>query len=115
MRTQIAVLSIGISILAVACGPSSSATLTLSASGISPKTLTVAPGSTITYQNTDSATHQPTSNPHPTHIECPELNGGSIPPGSSNTVTVSPSAKTCGIHDHLNPSSDAFKATINVQ
>ena len=45
-----------------------------------------------------------TSDPHPEHTDCPELNqigflntGQSRPSGNLNT------ARRCGIHDHSNP------------
>lgn len=93
----------------------SSVTVTFSATGISPSTVRVARGGTVTFTNTDGAPHEPASNSHPTHMECPEFNVGSLAQNASATATAGNAAKTCGFHDHLNPSNTAFQGTVVIE
>ncbi len=94
--------------------PMSTATIALMSGGVSVHLLTVAPGSTVTFTNDDSAPHMIASDPHPIHTQCPELNGPVLQPGGSFTATMANMTETCGFHDHLNPTNAAFQGTITV-
>ena len=90
--------------------------LTITATGVSPKTLTVSPGTQVTIVNNDSRDHEMTSDPHPTHENCPALNQiGFLKPGqfrqSGNLVTI----ETCGFHDHLNDNNQSLRGAITIQ
>src|SRR5205085_12626542 len=96
----------GLALTAAACGsdsPSSpsggndgtiAATLTITASGTSPKTVTVPVGSRVTIVNNDSKTHNMNSNPHPEHTDCPALNVGGLSAGQSRTSQNLTTART---------------------
>src|SRR5215207_6480825 len=58
-------------------------TITISAGGIvGPKELSVPPGSRVLFVNSHSRRHDMTSDPHPDHLDCPELNKvGLLNPG----------------------------------
>ena len=90
-------------------------TLTITAAGVSPKELTVAPGSRVTFVNSDSRPHNMASDPQPEHDECPEINVGVLSPGQSreslNLVTV----RTCGFHDHDSPDNNSLKGRIVIR
>jgi plastocyanin len=80
------------------------ATVTITTAGVNVTQITVAAGSRVTFVNSDSRSHNMTSDPHPEHNNCPELNSvGLLQPGQSretgNLVTV----RTCGFHDHDDP------------
>jgi hypothetical protein len=100
-----------------ACTPSGSPnTLVIMNNAICPQTIRVALGSQLTIVNQDSRTHEMTSDPHPEHTQCPELNqigflstGGQRASGNLNT------ARTCGMHDHSDPDRASLKATITIQ
>ena len=100
-----------------ACTPSTSAnTLVIMNNAICPQAITLTRGSQLTIQNQDSRTHDMTSDPHPEHTQCPELNqigflntGQSRPSGNLNT------ARTCGMHDHGDPDRGSLKVTITIQ
>jgi plastocyanin len=84
--------------------PSNAATITITASGVSVTQVNVAPGARVTFVNMDVRSHNMTSDPHPEHNDCPEINTvGLLQPGQSretgNLVTV----RTCGFHDHDDP------------
>jgi len=45
--------------------------VTITSSGVSPRSLTVTPGTQVTFVNNDSRSHNIASNPHPEHTDCP--------------------------------------------
>lgn len=91
------------------------ATITFSDSGVSPSTVTIKSGESITWVNSGSKAVDVASAPHPTHTDNRELTTGQsvleIAPGATATVTL---AKTgsWGYHDHLSPS---VRGTVVVQ
>lgn len=73
--------------------------------GVSPTVLTVSPGTQVTFINNDSRNHDVKDDPHPTHGDCPAIaqvsyltSGQQRQTGNLNVV------RTCGWHDHDNPS-----------
>ena len=98
----------------------SQTTIEISSSGFSPSTLTISKGTTVTFINRDSSTHQPASNPHPAHTGYPEegtcsgsafdsCNG--LSQGESWSFTFD-EVGTWRYHDHLN---SGMAGTIIVQ
>ena len=118
-----------VSLAAVACGGDSptapsggggggtvAATITITASGVSPNSVTVAPGSRVTFVNNDSRPHEPASDPHPTHGSCPPIDQvGFISAGQSRTTGNLNTIGTCAFHDHLNDGDARLRGTIRVQ
>jgi plastocyanin len=94
---------------------SSSVTVTITSAGLNPKAITASKGSTVVFVNNDSVTHVPSSNPHPVHTDCPEINLGSLAPGQTKATQALNTARTCGFHDHNDPTNDKFKGTLTVQ
>lgn len=98
-------------------GSSSGTTITITSSGVSPKALTVARGTQVTFINNDSRPHEMASDPHPSHGSCPEIETGvgfmtmgqSKQTGNLNTV------RTCGYHDHNRPGDTSLEGTITIQ
>ena len=92
------------------------ATITITASGVSPTSVTVAPGSRVTFVNNDSRPHEPASDPHPTHGSCPPIDQvGFIAAGQSRTSGNLNTAGICSYHDHLNDGDARLQGTIRVQ
>jgi hypothetical protein len=83
--------------------------------GVVPNALTVDGGQAISIFNNDLVPHRFSSNPHPVHDDCPEINAAALNPGESATVTVGPGPKTCGFHDHFDPFNSALQGTLTVQ
>jgi plastocyanin len=85
-----------------------SATVTVSSAGVTPTTVCIAPGGTVTFSNTDTVAHD---------IEatgaCTPLNLGSIAPATMKTTTALTIVATCGFHDAVNASA-AFQGTVDV-
>ena len=91
------------------------ATVTITASGVSPASVTVAVGSRVTFQNNDTRGHAPASDPHPTHGSCRAIDQiGTIPAGQSRT-SGNLTGGTCTYHDHDTDADPRYNGTIRVQ
>lgn len=80
------------------------ATVTYTASGFSPRSVTVKSGSTVAFKNESSGELWVASDPHPIHTG---LLGFDAKKGIASGQTYSftfTKAGTFGFHDHLNPS-----------
>ncbi|MEO8258118.1 MAG: hypothetical protein ABI868_12300 [Acidobacteriota bacterium] len=114
-----------IACLAAACGsndsgmapsPPAGSTITITSSGVSPKTLVVSPGTQVTFVNNDSRNHEMTSDPHPEHTDCPAINTVDlVVPGMSKQTGNLNTVRTCGFHDHQNPENALLRGTITTQ
>jgi plastocyanin len=98
-------------------GGTSGATVTITAAGVNPGTVTVAVGQTVTFVNNDNRSHEMASDPHPQHGSCPGIEAGigSLAAGQSRTTRIMANSGTCRYHDHLNDSAASLRGTINVQ
>ena len=85
--------------------PSNPFRITIGANGaVSPTELTVPPGTRVLFTNNHNATHDMTSDPHPEHNLCPELNQvGLLRPRESRETGNLVTPRTCGFHDHDDP------------
>jgi len=97
-------------------GPSG-ATITILLGGtVSPKTVQVNVGQSVTFINNDNRVHDMTSDPHPTHTQCPPTNAvGSLSPGQTKLTNAYTTATTCGFHDHGDPDTVNLQGTITVR
>jgi plastocyanin len=93
----------------------STTTITIRSTGADPRTVTVPLGTRIRWVNSDNRPHEMSSDPHPEHDRCPEINGGVLTPGQSRETSNLVVARTCGFHDHLNPDQANLNGTIIVQ
>ena len=96
--------------------PSGGTTITITAAGASPRNLTVALGSQITFINNDSVAHEMYSDPHPEHTDCPEFDSvGHLAPGATRQTQNLTTSRTCGFHDHINPFVTSLTGAILIQ
>jgi plastocyanin len=108
---------------AVSCGddetdPSpnpTDATITITSTGVNPQNVTINAGGRITFVNSDSVQHQPSSDPHPLHTDCPALNVNVLSAGQQATTGALNTRRTCGFHDHLNDTVASLRGTVTVQ
>lgn len=92
------------------------ATITITSAGVSPVALTVAPGTRVTFVNNDSRSHDMSSDPHPDHTNCPEINqAGFLNPGQSRQTGNLNTVRTCGFHDHDRPTDARLQGTITIR
>ena len=128
---RVAVLLIGAAV-ACSCGGSSSSstttppsgtptatnTVTITASGVSPKDIVVSAGAQVTFVDNDATHdhHQINSDPHPDHTDCPAINDvGFIVNGQSRQTGNLVIKRVCGYHDHDLFPDPKFMGTITVQ
>jgi plastocyanin len=97
-------------------GPSG-ATITVGANGaISPNSVTVSVGQSVTFVNSDSRSHEIASDPHPTHTNCPSINAlGVIGAGQTKLTNSFSGTGSCGFHDHNDPTNASLQGTIRIQ
>lgn len=91
------------------------ATITIRANGtIEPAEVNVPLGQRVRFVNEHGGQHQPTSNPHLSHTDCPALNLPILNSGQSANTGAFDVAKVCGFHDHMNPDTEQLRGTIRV-
>jgi len=97
-------------------GPSG-ATITISASGVvSPSAVTINSGESVTFINNHSQAHQIASNPHPAHTDCPAINAlATINGGQTKLTNALTTSRTCGFHDHNEPTNGSLQGTITIR
>lgn len=97
--------------------PGNTNVITISASGqVTPVELVVAPGSRVLFINADSRRHEMTSDPHPDHQDCPEINQvGLLNAGQRKETGNLVAVRTCGFHDHENPDANGLKGRIVIR
>jgi hypothetical protein len=124
MRTVVAPLLLVL--ILSACGggesppgptPNNPNIITISSAGIaSPNELTVSPGSRVLFVNSHSRRHDMTSDPHPDHLDCPEINQvGLLNPGQSRETGNLVAIRTCGFHDHDEPNNTNLRGRIIIR
>lgn len=97
-------------------GTTTTPTITISDNAVSPNKITVTRGSQVTFVNNDSRSHEMTSDSHPAHTDCPEINQvGLLTPGQSRQTGNFNTAKTCAFHDHAQDWNGNLLGTITIQ
>ena len=96
--------------------PVATTTVTITSAGASPRNIEVAIGSRVLFKNDDTRPHNMTSDPHPDHNDCPDLNlVGFLAPGQSRETGNLVTARTCGFHDHDMPSQGLLTGQIVIK
>ncbi len=96
--------------------PATDPTITITSSGVSPSSVTVAAGSRVTFVNNDSTAHDMSSDPHPAHTDCLEINQiGFLAAGQSRQTNNLNTARTCSYHDHNQSTNTSLQGTIVIQ
>ena len=96
--------------------PVDTTTITISSGGaVTPNNIRVAVGSRVTMVNNDSRVHEMDSDPHPAHTDCPAINWGNLQPGQSVQSAALTTARTCGYHDHNQPTTTSLQGKIQIQ
>jgi plastocyanin len=96
--------------------PTNTTTITITAAGVNPQSITVSPGTRVTFVNSDSRSHEMNSDPHPTHGDCPGIDDiGFLAPGQSKQTGNLNVTRTCGFHDHNQPDVRSLQGQIIVR
>jgi plastocyanin len=89
--------------------------VTITANGVSPKAITIAVGTRVTFVNNDSINHDIQGGPDPAHPDCHELDAvGFLTPGQRKQSDPLPTARVCEYHDH-SFHSPLMNGTVTVQ
>lgn len=98
-------------------GPGSAVTITIGADGVTtPRTVTISPGSRVSFVNNHNRAHDISSDPHPDHTDCPEIDQiGVLQPGQTALTGNLTVTRTCGFHDHNIPTDRNLQGTIRIQ
>jgi plastocyanin len=90
--------------------------ITITSSGASPRSISVSAGTQVTFVNNDTRVHQMSSDPHPDHTNCPEINfQGQLAPGQRRQTGNLNAPGSCGFHDHLQNTNTSLQGTITVR
>jgi plastocyanin len=96
-------------------GPSG-ATITIGSGGVSPNSVSITVGQSVTFVNNSGSSHEIASDPHPAHTNCPSINAiGVIGNGQTKLTNSFSAAGTCTFHDHGQPDNNGLKGTIRIQ
>ena len=95
-------------------GPSG-ATVTIANGRVTPTAVTITAGQSVTFLNQDGRTRNISSDPHPEHNLCPELNVGNMANGQSRLSSAMNVRRTCGFHDHDDPDNPNMKGQVVIQ
>jgi plastocyanin len=92
-------------------------TIRIANGAVTPKDIIVARGSQVTFINNDNTSHNMTSNPHPEHTDCPEINSvGVLSAGQTRqTGNMTTNRTICGFHDHDASTVVALQGSITIQ
>ena len=94
----------------------STTTITITSAGVSPNNIEVAVGTRVLFINSDSRSHNMTSDPHPEHTDCPGINSvGFLQAGQQVTTANLTTARTCKFHDHDDPSNGRLLGQITIR
>ncbi len=92
------------------------AIVSITSSGVDPKTVTIASGQSVTFVNNDSIVHDMASDPYPVYDDCPPVNRvGRLGPGERTQTGALTVARSCGYHDLLRDGDARWHGTINIQ
>ena len=92
-------------------GPSG-ATITIANGRVTPASVTITVGQSVTFVNSDGRVRNMNSDPHPEHTQCPPMNIGPINNGQTRLTGAFTTARTCGFHDHDDPDNLNVKGQI---
>lgn len=96
--------------------PTVTNTITITSQGATPRNIQIAQGSRVLIINNDTRAHNMTSDPHPEHTQCPELNQiGLLAPGQQRESGNLNTVRTCGFHDHDNPSVTNLTGSVTIR
>lgn len=96
--------------------PTVTNTITITAQGANPRNIQISPGTRVLFINNDTRAHNMTSDPHPAHTDCPELNQvGLLAPGQQRESGNMNTVRTCGFHDHDNPTVSSLLGSVTIR
>jgi len=90
--------------------------VTIGLTGVTPKAVQVPLGGRVRFVNSDTQPHYIGSDPHPDHTDCPDINQVAVLlPGQSRETGNFVQDRTCGYHDHDNPTVTSLQGSITIK
>ena len=71
-------------------------------------------GGRVRFVNQSGAVREMSSDPHPIHTDCPQINIGPLNIGQSRETAPFPTPRGCGYHDHGDPTNPLWWGGIVV-
>jgi hypothetical protein len=92
------------------------ATVTLTSAGADPPSVIINVGGRVTFVNADGRPHEIVSDPYLRHEECPPLNRvGLLAPGAQRESAIFERVRSCGFHDHLDPTGVTGRIEVRIE
>ena len=92
------------------------ATITISNGAVNPSSVTISAGQSVRFVNSDGRSHDMSSDPHPSHTNCPSMaNVGLLSANQTKDSFGFAGAGSCGFHDHNDPDNNSLKGRITIQ
>jgi hypothetical protein len=92
------------------------ATVWLTPTGPEPPSVTINVGGRVTFVNADTRPHEIVSDPYLRHEECPPINRvGFLVAGAERESAVFEGVRSCGFHDHLDPSGVTGRIEVRIE
>jgi plastocyanin len=92
------------------------ATIAITASGLTPRAVSITPGQSVTFTNNDTVAHEIVSTPVPTYSDCPPINlVGRLEPGQSKQTGALSATGSCGFLDLLRSGDNRWRGAITIQ
>ena len=96
-------------------GPSG-ATITIANGRVTPSEVSITVGQSVSFVNNDGQPRNVSSDPHPDHNECPQINAiSTISNNQTELTNAFPTARSCGFHNHDDPDNQNFKGRIIIR
>lgn len=92
------------------------ASISITSSGLSPNTVSITAGQSVTFRNNDAIAHEIVSGPVPTYSDCPPLNRvGRLEPGQSMQTGALTDTRSCSFLDLLRTGDNRWQGAIVIQ
>ena len=92
------------------------ATVRLKPEGPEPASVIINVGGRVTFVNDDARQHEIVSDPYRRHEECPPVNRvGLLAPGQQRDSSIFEAVRSCGFHDHLDPTGVTGRIEVRIE
>ena len=96
--------------------PSPAATISIGPAGVDRQEVRIKAWDFVTFVNNDNRPHAIVSDPVDAHSQCPQINRvGVLQPGERRETGTLELKKSCGFHDHNDPSDRSLQGRIVVE
>ena len=92
------------------------AVVSITANGLTPATVAIGAGQSVTFRNEDTVAHEIVSAPVPTYTDCPPINAvGRLEPGQSKQTGALTTMRSCGFLDLMRTADARWQGMITIR